>query len=125
MKVLNMALCADRHDIPQATDGYIFRKIENITDIYHLESLAFQSLWSQCRLKEWLKYASSIFPDLDNTEKEDWLAIPPNKIHLNLYVTGLTPALIAALNVCKDEKIGVTLYHYDRSTNGYFTQEVR
>ena len=125
MKTLNMALCANRHDIPQATDGYIFREIKNITDTYLLESEAFCSLWTQCRLKEWLKYASSVFPDVKNTKKEDWRTIPPNKIHLNLYVTGLTVALIAVLNVCKDEKIGVTLYHYDRSTGDYFTQEVR
>ena len=44
--------------------------------------------------------------------------------YLDLYVTGLTVALIAVLNVCKDLKIKVTLYHYNRETGDYYPQEV-
>lgn len=44
---------------------------------------------------------------------------------LNLYVTGLTVALIAVLNVCRDKGIKVTLYHFDRATGGYYPQVVR
>lgn len=44
---------------------------------------------------------------------------------LDLYVTGLTVALVAVLNVCRDNGIKVTLYHFDRNSGAYYTQEVR
>lgn len=44
--------------------------------------------------------------------------------YLNLYVTGLTVALIASLNACKKLDIKVTLWHFDRETDTYFSQEV-
>ena len=43
---------------------------------------------------------------------------------LNLYVTGLTVALVAVLNVCRREGILVTLWHYNRDTNSYYPQPV-
>jgi hypothetical protein len=43
---------------------------------------------------------------------------------LNLYVTGLTVALIAVLNVCHRNGILVTLYHYNRDTDSYYPQTV-
>ena len=44
---------------------------------------------------------------------------------LKLYVTGLTVALIAVLNVAHKNGIAVTLMHYDRNTNSYYRQEVK
>lgn len=44
---------------------------------------------------------------------------------LNLYVTGLTVALVAVLNVCREQNIKVTLYHYNRETGNYYPQEVK
>lgn len=44
---------------------------------------------------------------------------------LNLYVTGLTVALIAALNVANDLGIPVTLWHFNRDTGKYYPQRVR
>ena len=44
---------------------------------------------------------------------------------LNLYVTGLTVALVAVLNVCREKHIAVTLYHFDRETGSYYPQEVK
>lgn len=43
---------------------------------------------------------------------------------LDLYVTGLTVALVAVLNVCHMEGIAVTLYHYNRETGDYYPQRV-
>lgn len=43
---------------------------------------------------------------------------------LDLYVTGLTVALVAVLNVCHLEGITVTLYHYNRETGDYYPQRV-
>lgn len=44
---------------------------------------------------------------------------------LNLYVTGLTVALVAVLNACHQLGIRVTLYHFDRNSGQYYPQEVR
>ena len=44
---------------------------------------------------------------------------------LNLYVTGLTVALVATLNACRTLDINVTLYHFDRTSNTYYSQEVK
>lgn len=48
-----------------------------------------------------------------------------NITKLNLYVTGLTVALIAVLNVARELNIKVTLWHYNRETNDYYYQEVK
>jgi len=44
---------------------------------------------------------------------------------LDLYVTGLTVALIAVLNAARELGIEVTLWHFDRETGGYYKQEVK
>ena len=44
---------------------------------------------------------------------------------LTLYVTGLTVALVAVINVCRASGISLTLMHYDRSSGGYYPQEVK
>lgn len=43
---------------------------------------------------------------------------------LNLYVTGLTVALVSVLNVCRTLGISVVLYHFDRESCKYFPQSV-
>ena len=43
---------------------------------------------------------------------------------LDLYVTGLTVALISVLNACRQLGIVVTLYHYDREEGNYCPQKV-
>ena len=43
---------------------------------------------------------------------------------LNLYVTGLSVALVAVINVCHREGIMLTLWHYDRNSGNYYPQSV-
>lgn len=43
---------------------------------------------------------------------------------IGIYVTGLTVALIAAINAAKESGVTVTLYHFDRETGNYFAQSV-
>lgn len=43
---------------------------------------------------------------------------------LNLYVTGLSVALVAVINVCHRENIMLTLWHYDRDSGNYYPQSV-
>lgn len=44
--------------------------------------------------------------------------------HINLYVTGLTVALVSIIKACMELHVSLTLYHYDRESNGYYPQEV-
>ena len=43
---------------------------------------------------------------------------------VNLYVTGLTVALVAVLNAAKQLDITVKLWHYNRDEGNYYSQEV-
>lgn len=97
---LNVGLCEGRHNIPQVTDGYIFPSEVNPTDLIGLNNIASDKIIQMCE-----KFKNS-------------------KIKLNLYVTGLTVALIELLNVCKIHDLEVTLYHYNKETNDYFPQKV-
>lgn len=44
--------------------------------------------------------------------------------YIDLYVTGLTVALISVINVCIDNNIELTLYHYDIESGEYYPQKV-
>lgn len=74
--------------------GYIFESIEDVTNTGALFNEAY------AKLKE-----------LENGK-------------LELYVTGLTVALIEVLNACRFLNIKVELYHFNRDTNTYFKQDV-
>lgn len=93
--VASMALCQGRHEIPEAADGSIFDN--------ELDPLAVDELEEDARCK------------LEGLEIKS----------LNLYVTGLTVALIACLNACRSLGIAVTLYHFDRASGTYYPQTVR
>lgn len=97
MKKLNasMVLCQGRHEIPETVDGSIFGN--------ELDPLAVEDL------------------ETEATRKLEELEIKS----LNLYVTGLTVALVACLNACRSLGIAVTLYHFNRATGTYYPQSVR
>lgn len=78
----------------EGIQGYIFESIEDVTNIGALFNEAYAKL----------------------KELEDG--------KLELYVTGLTVALIEVLNACKFLNIKVELYHFNRETNSYFKQNV-
>lgn len=120
---LNLALCEGRHEIKEATDGSLFPSvIENVTDLTELETIAFKSLW-KAAYKHYQNHEVGYLYETEGTEVEELQIC--NNLPINIYVTGLTVALIAALNVCRDENLKVTLYHYDRESGEYFPQEVR
>ena len=98
--VLNVALCEGRHSIPQATDGAIFGAVVN--------PLATDSLESEAKNK---------IVELAGYELAG--------LKLNLYVTGLTVALIAIINAMRGESVAITLYHYDRDSGAYYPQSVK
>lgn len=96
-----LELCEGRHNIPDV-DTYLFGEIpaDKVTDFQWMEDCA----WSV--LSELYKMGD--LPDLA----------------VDIYVTGLTPALIASLNVCRYMNLTPTLYHYDKSTGTYKPQAV-
>ena len=97
MKSVNLGLVRGRHEIAEVKD-YIFNgTIENPSD--------FSAMW---------KLADDFIGDMDMSVKE-----------INLYVTGLTTALIEVLNVCKDYDIKVNLLHYNPLDGKYYKQEVK
>ena len=92
--VAQVALCAGRHEIPQAVDGCIFETVADPTDVM---GMYYHAVEYFC--KNGVEY-------------------------VDIYVTGLTTALIATLNAAAVRDIKVTLMHYDRATGEYFPQEV-
>ena len=114
---LNLALCEGRHNIPQATDGHIFREISNdlLKKPELLEQIAFSRVWGKA-------YEHGFVRHFHTEDDDDALVI--HNVHINLYVTGLTVALISVINAMRDEDVTITLYHYDRETNSYYPQEV-
>lgn len=51
-------------------------------------------------------------------------AIPADCTDLDVYVTGLTPATLAVVDVCNQRGISMTALHFNRDTGGYFRQQV-
>lgn len=43
---------------------------------------------------------------------------------LDLYVTGLTVALVEVINFCHSNRITLTLWHFNRETGDYYPQDV-
>lgn len=128
-KTLYMALCEGRHDIPQAVDGAIFSAvIPDVTDARGLEAEA-ETAIARAALAHYrageagylptARYANAVekgsgFPCVD---------VAPG-FSLVLYVTGLTVATVAVINVCMGVGIPLTLMHYDRDRGDYYPQEV-
>lgn len=59
---------------------------------------------------------------LEETAKERIAVLDVKKI--NLYVTGLTVALVAVLNAARELGIQVTLWHFNKETGNYYSQQV-
>ena len=64
--------------------------------------------------------------DIDPMDFNNLMRIAAHKLKniktLDLYVTGLTPALVAVLNVCMRDSISCTLWHYNKDSGGYEPQ---
>lgn len=104
-KWVKVGLVRGRHNMP--VDSYIFDEIANPADISAMNRHA----------REWCWYLT------DEDEQYD-------QIHIIIYVTGLTAALIAVLNAIKryasENKLNVSvvLKHYDTVAQLYRDQEV-
>lgn len=95
-KVISVAVCEGRHEIPQATDGSIFG--QTISEMKPAKLFA---------------GAKTTLVEKYDIGKDDIV---------NLYVTGLTMATLAIINACKFIGAQVVCYHYDRETGEYIRQ---
>jgi hypothetical protein len=96
---MNIGLIKGRHEIPEVNGLYIFNEPVDPTDVIGINEIAI------ARIKQ-------LF-NSPNAEKS-----------MNLYVTGLTVALVAVINACRMYHIKLVLWHYNRDTNRYFPQVV-
>ena len=119
MTTLNMGLC-EGSNIPQAEDGFIFESISDPTNTLRLEECAFLAIWKKCMK---LGHAMSIVPGWDGEDVTRKILNPSN-LHINLYFTKVTSALIAVLNVCHREGITVTLWHFDIIDKIYYPVDI-
>ena len=94
---MKVGLIKGRHRLPDDVKDYIFERAltsEEMTD------------------KDWLYLTASA----------SLARFKPDEVEI--YVTGLTQALIAVLNVCRAHRIKVVCVHYNRETGGWWKQEV-
>ena len=92
-KIVTFGLCEGRHEIP--CKNYLFECEVNPLDVQGLETKAFETL----------------------------LKAKKGAYECHIYVTGLTVALIAAINGAKRAGYhDIVLYHYDRNSDSYYPQ---
>lgn len=127
---IKAVLCSGRHSFPESIENCVFSNaISDPTDIVSIRKEAETSL-----IRIFRKEGAMLFScPFENScadcgsmcsHCDEGREYVDTSASLNLYVTGLTVALIEVLNVCKDWGISVTLYHYDRESGNYFPQKV-
>lgn len=92
---IKIALCEGRHVMPEGVIGAIYPNTVDPTDLDILNDMA----------KAFI--ASHIGETVD------------------VYVTGLTVALVAVIMAANNAMVGLTLWHYDRDTGDYYPQVVK
>lgn len=128
--LLHMALCEGRHNISQAVDGAIFPAvIKDVTDVLGLERAA-EAAIARAALAHYragetryfltVKYAQAV-EDMGRFLRAAFLSTLEELV---LYVTGLTVATVAVINVCIELGIPLTLMHYDSNRGDYYPQYV-
>lgn len=108
--ILNIGLAENRHDIPHATDGFVFKKWTPHSDnmVVMLYDKAYRKIFSIAKEKGYVE---------PNTNKI-------KDVHINLYVTGLTVALISVLNAMQKEDVTITLWHWDKYKKCFYPQDI-
>lgn len=123
-KIINVALCESRHKMPAEVGTAIFANeltpedLVRPTKLEMMASASLSNIFAAAGCQD--RYTGQI--DADGEEDR---ALFLGDVDLHIYVTGLTVALIAALNACRAGEVGrVVLHHYDRNTAQYYEQEV-
>lgn len=93
--IVNVALCEGRHAMPNGVEGSIFPNAVDPTDLVSLDLIA------------------EMFVN-NNLGKQ-----------INIYVTGLSVALVAVIKAARGKNVGLSLFHYNRDTGNYYKQTVQ
>lgn len=130
MEKLYMALCEGRHSIPAAVDGAIFPAvIPDVTDVRGLEVAAEAAIaraaLAHYRAGETDYMPSDLYAQVTELKGRFPCVDMAPCFDLVLYVTGLTVATVAVINVCRGLGVSLTLMHYDQSAGDYYPQGVR
>lgn len=126
---LHMALCGGRHFIPAAVDGAIFPAvIPDVTDVRGLE-VAAEAAIARAALAHYRDGESQYLPTAKYAQAVEGMGQFPRVdaapgFGLMLYVTGLSVALVAAINACMRVGISLTLMHFNQATGDYYPQGV-
>jgi len=115
MKQVKLGLVAGRHEMP--VEEYVFDIVSdplNTNDLYTTAYIKLYKLFSK-------EYKTSI---VTNTDGVDEYSPKKYRGHVDLYVSGLTTALIAVINAANVLDIHITLWHYDRDSEEYYPQEI-
>ena len=126
-----LGLMEGRHALPvedyvlpsNIVKSKVFNKALEEMDLDKIQDLICQSLANYARNKGIAVYREMPIEG-SNGEWEMVYAFPKNQ-QVTLYVTGLTPVLIEALEVLKDYGASVTLMHYDRNSQNYVSRKLR
>ena len=120
MKQLIMGVCEGRHEMPCAS--FIFNQEVNPLDVAALEEAAFNRIKSLVEEQgiEWeMGYAYVPFQaDMFDVCKYRY------SCEAVIYVTGLTVAVMAAVNAARALCESVVLMHYDRESGQYYPQKI-
>lgn len=116
-KIIRIGVCEGRHDMP--VDGYIFKKIEDPTDVGKLQEIAeeyFAKLFAE------LPHKTCYYPD---EWGNDHCSIKIDG-KVEIYATGLTVAVIAAIKAALYyyTYYDVAIMHYDSVKGNYYPQKM-
>lgn len=116
-KTIKIGVCEGRHNMP--VDGYIFKKIEDPTDVEGLQEIAeefFQKLWEELPHKE------CYYPD---EWGNDHISIKIDG-KVEIYATGLTVAVIEAIKAALYyyNYYDIVIMHYDSVKGNYYPQKM-
>jgi uncharacterized radical SAM superfamily protein len=119
MKKIEIGLVNNRHELP--VTSYIFDNIKDITETEKLEKIAYTGIVKAIKEAEYT-HIEVIYTDEYGID--EYVTVLDDNIKVIIYVTGLTVALIAVLNVCRKLNYSIELMHYNRETDDYFSQYV-
>ena len=117
--ILNLGVCEARHEMP--VEGYIFPS-EIPADVITCPQKLYLQAWDK------LVDLTADLPtttDIVSVEYGEDIPVERPAAELHLYATGLTVAVIAAIEAARHMHLPVTVMHYDRTTGNYFPQRIR
>lgn len=116
---VRLGLCAGRHEMPVNT--YIFERIDDPMNFGAMECAASKRIWELMRDAGVPRVQAMVgIPGSMDTGTRDVF-----DCEVLIYVTGLSSALIAALNVLQDFGVRyVSLMHFDKENDCYKEQVV-